>query len=46
MTTGEVVVSLLKVMTDGETRKRLKITCAAEFGAFCDPLSKVITDAL
>ncbi|MFN8073569.1 MAG: hypothetical protein U0R66_17430 [Mycobacterium sp.] len=46
VTTGEVVVSLLKVMTDGETRKRLKITCAAEFGAFCDPLSKVITDAL
>lgn len=46
VTTGEVTVSLLKVMPDGETRKRLKISCAAEFGAFCDPLSKVVTDAL
>lgn len=46
VTTGEVTVSLLKVMPDGETRKRLKIHCTAEFGAFCDPLSKVVADAL
>ncbi len=46
VTTGEVVVSLLKVFPDGETRKRLKLNCSAEFGAFCDPLSKVFTDAL
>ena len=46
VTTGEVTVSLLKVLPDGETRKRLKLNCAAEFGAFCDPLSKVVTDAL
>lgn len=46
VTTGEVAVSLLKVLPDGETRKRLKLNCTAEFGAFCDPLSKVVSDAL
>ena len=44
--TGEVTISLLKVLPDGETRRRLKLNCPAEFGAFCDPLSKVVSDAL
>jgi hypothetical protein len=44
--TGEVTVSLVKVLPDGKTRLRLKLTCPAEFGAFCDPLSKVVSDAL
>ena len=46
VTTGEVTVTLVQVLTDGQTRKRLKLSCPAEFGAFCDPLSKVVTDAL
>ncbi len=43
---GEVAVSLIKVLPDGQTRRRLKLTCPTELGAFCDPLSKVVTDAL
>jgi len=46
LTTGEVAVTLLKVLPDGETRRRMKLKCPTEFGAFCDPLSKVVTDAL
>lgn len=46
VTTGEVTVTLVQVLPDGQTRKRLKLNCTAEFGAFCDPLSKVVTDAL
>lgn len=46
LTSGEVTITLLKVLPDGETRRRIKLVCSAELGVFCDPLSKVVTDAL
>lgn len=46
ITTGTVQVVLIKVAPDGQTRRRMKLTCPAELGAFCDPLSAVVRDAL
>lgn len=46
LTSGEVTITLVKVLPDGETRRRIKLVCPAELGVFCDPLSKVVADAL
>ncbi|MDA3642182.1 hypothetical protein [Mycobacterium xenopi] len=43
---GQVVVWLLRLMSDGRTRKRLRLVCDADLGVFAPTLAQVVRGAL